>query len=440
MPVFNRTNNRVIPANSRAADVAHKTLQEIIPAQQRRYSAAFRVMGVPCIVYHYLKQGERCSCQSGARILNSRLNKDGKASTGAINELITGDSFAFGVYGSDVLETSESKKRDFGIDTSGDNIDSMFSKHNITSPEDPHWPYQGTVDIVRNSNRGHQELNATNNARIEDEEAYGDNGRVLPETIDDLVGQFDPSTVGFTDVACPVCFGSGFVGGYSIYRGWRKVLAASESNLELGPLATFDLHTKPWTIDTGDDAFVKFHVVLPKGAISVDSIRLWDTYKPVPFRLSIDNESVQTPRDFLKRCDGREHVLHVQLLQGKRRFTHFELQVNLAKDVVYFDFPRLSKSSDLSLLERTQPFQIVFPPDLPYIESHDVIVDQTYGKFLVVQDVNTWNDQRRQVLGWECNVRPTQPAELYNSLPKRPVANQPSGLQIRDNVDGPRRT
>lgn len=433
MPVSNRTNNRILPANSRAADVANKALQEIIPVQQRRYQAAFRVMGVPCILYHFLKQGERCTCQSSQKILKARLNGEGKASAGTINELITGgDVFSFSPYGSDVKETSQSKRETFGIDA-------MFDKHQITSPEDPTWPYQGTIDIVRNSNRSHDELTATNNARIEDEESYGDNGRVLPESIDDLVGDFDASAVGFTDVACPVCFGSGFIGGYQIYRGWRKVFAASESTLELGPLATFELETKPWTINTAGDP-IKFQTVLPKGALSIDVIKVWNMYKPIPFQLAIDGTLVQGPRDFLKKCDGLPHELHIQLLQSNQHLTHVEVQLNMSQDVVYFEFPRLNKSSDLSILERTQPFQIVFPPDLPHLESNDVIVDQLYGKFLIVQDVNTWNDQRRQVLGWECNVRPTQPAELYHALPKRSVAKQPSGLQVRDNVDGPRRT
>lgn len=436
MPIKNTTNNRILPANARAADVAHKALQEIIPVQQRRYADAFRVAGVPCILYHFLKQGERCTCQSSGKILNTRLNEEGKASEGTINKLITGgspDVFKFGVYGEDVLETSQAKREQFGIDA-------MFDKHQITSPEDPTWPYQGTFDIVRNSNRGHSELNATNNARVEDGVAYGDNGRTDPETIDDLVGNFDAAAVGFTDVACPICFGSGFIGGYQIYRGWRKVLAASESTIELGPLATFELETKPWTVNTGDDRLVKFNVTLPKGALSIDTLKVWNMYKPVPFQMAIDGNLIRNPRDFLKQCDGKAHEIQIQLLQGNQRFTHVEMQVNMSQNVVYFEFPRISKSSDLALLERTQPFQIVFPPDLPHLNSNDVIVDQLYGKFLIVQDVNLWNDQRRQVLGWECNVRPTQPAELYHSLPKRPVANQPAGLQVRDNVDGPRRT
>src|ERR1700737_3071847 len=91
MPVRNNSsNNRIIPANARAADVAAKAVKEILPVQQMRNMSAMRVQGYPAILYTHLTQGRKCTCQSTQKQLNSRLGLDGKAKPGVINEMLTG--------------------------------------------------------------------------------------------------------------------------------------------------------------------------------------------------------------------------------------------------------------------------------------------------------------------------------------------------------------
>ena len=88
------------------------------------------------------------------------------------------------------------------------------------------------------------------------------------------------------------------------------------------------------------------------------------------------------------------------------------------------------------MIERTDPFSIVMSPTIPNVANGDIITDSTYGKTLQVNTSNWWNDKRRAVLGWECEVRPVQPQELYSLLPKRRVLQSQNTVQtVRSNLD-----
>ena len=78
MAFIHRSNNRVLPANARAVDVAKQAIRDIMPVQQRRYHAAFEVQGFEAVVYHRLQSGIPCSCQAHGKQLASHLEEDGK--------------------------------------------------------------------------------------------------------------------------------------------------------------------------------------------------------------------------------------------------------------------------------------------------------------------------------------------------------------------------
>lgn len=99
--------------------------------------------------------------------------------------------------------------------------------------------------------------------------------------------------------------------------------------------------------------------------------------------------------------------------------THLEMQFGLSKEPVYFEIPKLTKTSDISLLEQQEPFQIIVSPDIPHLDSMDIIADSQLGKILIVQNANPWNTRNRNMLGYECQVRVAQPQELWNILPRR---------------------
>lgn len=388
MPVLDTTNMQVQSANARAADVAEKAIKEIMPEMQQRYMSAFRPQGVQCIHYNRLNAGRKCSCQASRKQINGLLGKDGKADIGTINALITGN----GDFG--VTPYNQNQGRVTGVDETA------------TSPYAPLNKFQGVFDIL------------TENTEIPmadllggRADGVGDNGAVSATTIEDMVEDFDAGSLGFTDVACPICFGTGFVGGFSPFHGHRQVLTVMD--MQIDPTGSLDLLKAPFVANAPS-----FNVIvkLPRGAIGVDIFRVLNGDQPTPSVISIDGNKINSINQILSYCDGRQHIINATNLTS---FTHLEMQFVLSTESVYFEFPRRPSSANTALLEQTEPFQIILSPNLPTMEAQDIIVEQMLGKVLVVQNVNPWNSRDRNVLGWEAMVRVIQPMELYRLLPGR---------------------
>ena len=90
MPIFSRSRARIMPPNHGSVEVAATTLQDLIPAQRLRYHNAFKVNSYHGILYHALNSGVPCHCRGRGTTLSSRLNEDGSAKAGFLNEMLTG--------------------------------------------------------------------------------------------------------------------------------------------------------------------------------------------------------------------------------------------------------------------------------------------------------------------------------------------------------------
>jgi hypothetical protein len=410
MPLISKSNNRILANNARAADVAEKAVQEILPVQQQRYYDAFRVQGIESVLYARLLQGKPCSCQSANKALNTRLNKEGKADFGTINEMLSGSM-------------------EFSITNYGQSDNRRFGYGNETSPEAPELKQQGVFDVISRGEDFPQ-------ARHTNEKDFGDNGPFDPETLDDMVSAFDGSYAGFLDARCPVCFGTGFVGGYSPYQAIRYVIPCNEA--ELDAASEISYVDRPFVATS---SWFEFKTVLPKGAYDIDAFRTMNMERAVPMTLKIDGRIILAPREVLPLCDGRPHIIRVEFKEPTK-WTHFEIQISVSNMKTYFEFPRLTSSSDTSVMDPTNPFQIVLSPNIPTLKEMDVIAESMFGKTLIVTNVNDWNTRQRNVLGWECEVRVAQPQEIYNILPhRRPTTTKnQTTLMARDNARGPYRT
>lgn len=373
MPLIDRR-SPITAANARAADVASRMVEHVIPIQQQKMMSAFRVQGIQGILYSQLTQGLRCTCHSQSHEV-ARLSPDGKAPPGVINRVLTGNQ-NFGV--SDYKTTPE------------DEFDAFDDEP--TSPTNQFNQWLGDLNTSKNN--------------LGDEAAVNDDGQFSPD-LDDMLDGFDLSSIGYSDVSCPICFGSGYVGGYSVFRAFRRVIVPAE--LKSGAvldLPKFELTPGVHTIQ----------LVLPLGAQQVDVFRVMCGDRVVQAAISIDGAAVTGPGSILNRCDGRPHSLTIVC---ESNLTHIEIQLSLSDEPIYFEIPKLSKNSDISLLEQQEPFQILVSPDVPILKSLDVIAESQLGKLLIVQSVNPWNTRNRQMLGHEIQVRVAQPQELYRLLPFR---------------------
>jgi len=244
----------------------------------------------------------------------------------------------------------------------------------------------------------------------------------LGEAVDlDSITKYDLGLLGYTDVSCPICFGSGFVGGYSPMGGMRKVFCFGTDQNDM--VLPFDAEIQPIEdIPTVTTRSVEFWMTFPASAAFVDAFQLWNRTEavPLPDQMAFEDTDLElsSPKDLLRYCDGKRHKLTFQW-ENPVTFTHMEIQFGLSGFDANFELPKLSRSSDQSILENTDPFQVVLSPRVPFVQPLDVIVESTHGKVLEVKSVSGWNDRKRTILGWEVDVRPVQPQELFSMLPRR---------------------
>jgi hypothetical protein len=409
------TNNKITPANNINVDVTTRAIEEIVPTFQRRYYNAFVPQGITCIAYNRLNQGRKCNCQASRKQLNGLLDEDGKADVGTINRMLTGDmSFDITPYGQNWQQNNLGQNPANGAT-------SPFNTGTNTQPGNQNI---GVFDIVT------PDLEFPFADVNPDEEAFGDNGPSNPVNIDDLIGDFDTSVLGFSDVACPICFGSGFVGGYAPFHSNRQVYTVADLELINGEIDTTE---RPWV--AREVLGFNQKIILPRGALLVDAFKVWNGLKVVPCQYKIDNVAITSFPQLLQYCDGKPHLV-TAIFTGD--FTHFEIQFTMSQEQLYFEFPKRPRSADTSLLEQMEPFQIIMSPNIPHIASMDVIVESQLGKVLVVQNTNPWVTRQRNILGPECQVRVIQPQEIFRILPTRgrvPTRDQTSKL-VRDNGYG----
>lgn len=444
MPPFRESsNNRILPANARAADVATKAIEEISHVQQQRYLAAFSPQGYQCILYSRIEGGgSKCSCQNHRRIVNSILGKDGKASPGVINELLTGTTFQNNRYGSVIWKENgfDSPTYPTPNNTASEADEALWEgldSATITSPAAPGNKHQGVFDIATKGGE-------YPNERIVDGDGFGDNGPVRAKDLDALVKDWDTGVIRGNDPGCPVCFGTGFIGGFTPLYGWRKVVVPYEVDLMDGSINSLSL---PFSAQD----CTQFRTVLqfPRGAHTLDTATLWNGINKIPYLMYVEVEGsdpVRVTENNLKTlCDGKPKVFRIDLLNNNSAWTHFEVQFNLGsfQQSARFEFPKQPKSADGNMLERTQPFLIVLDPGVPQeVKVGDIITESVNGKSLIVGAVTPWNTRNRKLLGQEITVRALQPMEYFNLLPRRgrvPTKDRTTDY-LMDNVTGPRRT
>ncbi len=441
MPIISSSNNRVLPSNARAVDVARESVKRIAPVQARRYDAAFRVQGYNGILYTRLTHGATCSCcnQASTAAQQVQLDEDGRADAGIINSLLTGREFSTAKpLGQVAATTAQAKKGMLEIAPIG------YQRAGIKYPDrsgEPTMAYEIDSGDTRSYVAGTATDHWSTDERSESSgtivgSGVGPNGPVSDseEVEENLISTSDS---GFTDSSCPICFGSGFVGGYSVYRGWRKILVPTGPDASIIPGGSLDLLDAPWTVDVG----CTWNIVFPLGAINVDSIRVFRDDRTVfEAMIYIDEQLITSERQIAQFCDGYSHEVEVTVPEGVR-FSHVEIQINQSAESANFEFPKQTKNADMSFLERTEPFQLVFSPLIPLLKTQDIIVESVTGKVLQVKECTSWNDNRVTTLGWEANVRPTQPLEIFSILPKRSPAGSPHTVaHVIDNSYGNRRT
>lgn len=427
---FNTGNNRILPTNSRSVDVARDSIDRITHNQNKRYDNAFQVQGFEAILYSRKKGGIKCLCQSKQNLLgggSSVLDENGNASAGTINEILTGQPFGVRPYASQPRQTFAPVIVD--INTTMPPPTPEFNESSQNSIYDTDYP------PIRKPLHGAPgqgfalDGDETSNTGVITEDGFADNGPVSGDDTEgrDLIERalssgFDTGFGVSSDVACSICFGTGYVGGFNIHNGFRLVL---DSQCLANP---YDVNYEEFTPTFTGSTIVFTPQIFPRGAISIDSLRAFLNEKVLAVQyFMVDGVKLANEQALINYCDGGMHqisivfpgILDADLNPTGCTMTHLEIQYNQSYKTVKFEFPKLVQNAVETLIERTDPFQIIMSPVIPNVGNGDIVTDCTYGKVFQVTTANWWNDKRRAILGWETDVRPCQPQELFTLLPKR---------------------
>lgn len=461
MPLVHRTNNRILPANARSADVARQAVDDLKIVERRRYHAAFTVQGNQGVLYHALTCGLRCHCKSRSQSLNARLGADGKADIGMLNSMLTG-GLEFGI-----LPYGMAPARNPIYDPEG-----LWSAE-LTKPLAPDPAPGNDIFVIDQSSVTPRTPNATNYAKpnlpglydsdgidelqpavgtafdsyTKDElkqpgstivgSGVGPNGPISDDVVFEELINTDVGLGGVTDANCPICMGTGYVGGYSVLNGWRKVLTFQVPGSAFRSPGTVNVETVVAEVEC---TTAEFPLVLPSHAIGVDALRVWNTFQVLSPAIYVDGIQLTTQQDLMRFCDGRGHVLKL-IFPQPTFFTHVEVQVNQSRDTYLFDLPKTTKGNTRTQLQNMQDMTILMSPKVPMVRPGDYVAESTYGNVLAISSVPAWNDNKLTVLGWECEVRAVQPRELHFLLPRRrQLATPNSPPLVRDNGSGHRRT
>lgn len=353
---------------------------------QTRYQNAFMVQGTQGVVYNRLEQGMKCTCGATRLNLGARLGVDGKLSEGAITEMMLGAPSAIRPYaekqppGVSSPYAPVSKWQESGVDA-GNSVNSNFNTTNLVIP-------------------------------LFSEESFKDDGPERELDLDAMVGEFDASSLGITDVACPICFGTAFVGGFSPMYGYRKVIHVGLMTIGQRD-GEIDTTARPWR---ASGTHMEFKLMIPAGIVGVDACRLFNMDEIVPAVIKFDGQ--QVTNQLIAGYAGKNVTVTIDFAKPTY-FTHFEFQANLSTESAYIELPKLPQSADLSKLDSTDPFQVLLSPNVPRLFKQDVIMEAQYGRILVVGGVTPWSTMQKLNLGWEAQVRVSQPQELYRILPRR---------------------
>lgn len=420
MPLRESSNAQILPANARAVDVAQRALHDVAAIQQAKYNNAFLVAGYESLLYHIQESGSPCSCGSRSRALSTRLGEDGKLDRGQINKLITGGyEFKVNPYGTKMGNSVE-----------------YATEHGI-----PLQPHSDTSiwESVDSLSQLTPEMNGVTRSMVDptgfdvDVETRNDaNGPKLPQDILDSLSQsaFDTDELGLSDVSCPICMGTGFVGGFLPEGGYRKILTPDDILAEYD--GTLDPLVRPLAAE--DVTYFKYQFTLPKGALRVDALNVWHKNKMVAATFMVDAVPLTSVQQLVHYADGAPHLLYV-LFPAPTRFTHVEIQLGLTHSLPRIDFPKLVQGSDLRKLDSTEDVSLVASPTVSLIRRKDILVESNFGKAFQVVSVPVWVDNSRRVMGWEFQARVIQPQELYALLPRRRQMKQQATNLVRPNAN-----
>lgn len=381
-----------IPKNARAVGVARDSIEALGATMQQTLNNAITGDGRYCLLYMPKTSGLRCTCSSC-----DPLNVDGKMHEGVMSSILNNS----GITVTDYDSRGHSTDPAFRLDNDNSKIDNSNLKYPDASPA---MGSNFSTKVFTLESLDADDFDADSFDIQLDVGLDGDPS--LP-----VQNNFNPGYQ-FSSSSCPICLGTGWVGGYDLYSGNRQVFAASSAT---SYNACEFVDSSPDFVRMPKDSSLEFaDIVLPAGANRVDEISMWNRRNKVAFNLWVDGALVDLA-NFPTYFDGRHHNIKLAPTSNTE-VTHIVFQYGTG--AILADVSKDLTSTNNSVHDQQNPVSVV----LPIVTSRDlkgaIIYDSTDDIYYRISSVSTSKTQGGYIQSSELDGRVVQPYELAMLLPK----------------------
>jgi hypothetical protein len=217
---------------------------------------------------------------------------------------------------------------------------------------------------------------------------------------------------------CGVCYGSGYVGGFNVCFGNRLVLDSTWPEIKYHGYSVMQEKVPFLFKSISHNAYIEFTVTLPFSVVSVNSFRLLCNFEIMhgTITASLDGTTYfeLTEVNLKTYCVGRPITIRISNVEF---FSHLEIELNLSDEPTYLEYPKITKTGDVSVINDIGDVTIYVSPKIAEIKPKDIIVDNTLGKIWRVVSNNDHKDKNYNIHGWEITARVVQPMELFSNMP-----------------------
>lgn len=372
------------PRNNRAAAVAKTRLAAITPLAQQEMMNSLGVNGFPSLVYKKLTPGSGhvCSCSKTVSTDPTApvFDDAGNATQAHISSLLEGSQFGIMDYARQPTKANQVGPLN-GPETTLNDPTKLLRSPDLTST-DPSDPLATTI------------------------------------TEEPAEGMFEVNPGAYENGACSVCYGTGVVGGFQLYGGYRIVIENSFPGIQLTNVTLDQTEAPHQLMFYAADAAIYFDLTLPFGA-SAQRIGCYLGRDPAPVWVQINTANGWQPFDITtasQYMDGLPHSFRAYSgVTQEVRITHIEIQLYQI-GMIPVEFPHLSRTGDLSILDPVQDVQLYIPPTIPFLYPGDIVADAVYGKLWRLKTVQYNKDSLKRNMAFECDARFIQPYEYLSDL------------------------
>src|SRR6266481_251412 len=446
----------ISPTNIAMGKLAQQRVDNLVSAQNARHEVAIGVDGTDCYVFIKQRAGLTCTCQTQTVI----------DSTHTILDILNSHTH------NDPTNAPQNVANEAPL-RNGDN------KYRVFRVQDP--DILGTIDAQENSNFNNyantkktlKDVAKLKSERVyikqcdrQDEELERERLEALDNILDMAEVANDDPTIdpqnaalqrqeglshlfGGEGTQCGICFGNGYVNGYSLYGGTRIILETQTAILTNAVIEADNSPAK-FALSSASNSIVSWNVVLPTYFMSVPSIIVRDNLKfalnyIIEIKTSDSMVFVPLTTPYLLTRQGMNNMAVIRVRCASSgvgqilRFTHVELNIMLTT-LPKVNWSTLEKNIDFQNYDVLQTLSgIEITSKIPNLDRECVIVETKYNSAWHVTSVETKLTAHKESFNTTLSIRLIQNYEQKYALNSiRGVSNEIpfAGIQQRYEREG----